>query len=102
MTYTLSLHDALPIYLALVFRIARPGGEMEAEVEDGRRPGELAVSCIGFVIYPSSTNKQQYSSHIPYARNDGMTVIRRRHLCRPLNLVHRGPVVQNGTVRTAR
>src|SRR5690625_323850 len=92
---------AIPANLALVFRIARPGGEMEAVVEDGRRPGELAVSCIGFVIYPSSTIMQQYSSHIPYARNVCMTVIRCHLLCRLLEVVQPGHVVETGPVQLA-
>src|SRR5690625_6828873 len=55
---------AIPANLALVFRIARPGGEMEPVVEDGRRPGELAVSCPGAVLHPGLAVLQGYVHRI--------------------------------------
>src|SRR5690625_7396040 len=80
---------AIPANLALVFRIARPGGEMEPVVEDGRRPGELAVSCPGAVLHPGLAVLQGYVHRI----------VADHLLCRLLEVVQPGQVVGTGPMQ---
>src|SRR5690625_8638 len=80
---------AIPANLALVFRIARPGGEMEPVVEDGRRPGELAVSGPGAVLHPGLAVLQVYVHRI----------VADHLLCRLLEVVQPSHVVETGPIQ---